>query len=255
MGRCLIGREIILTISTHIGRAMVREETYASIRVIGSSVLPNEITESLNLVPTRTWRKGERFIDVTGKLRKRYNGLWLYDVKGIEFKSPVEHVKYLMNIVKGRTVCCKRDLQIDLCLWISAMEKFWMLGGQDIDQMIEWGFDGLNISFVGLGDDLVKDTRNSREKTAMARIRLFELEYIRIVCSVMEEGKSAECIGNVLSMFVNRLNEKKVEEKPSSYSILVEWTVSHGALYIKSEDLKLFRSIGCTQFEFAFRNT
>ena len=244
-----------MTISTHIDKMMLGEEIYASVRVIGSGVLPNEITESLNLIPTRAWRKGEYFIDATGKLRKRYDGLWLYDAKDMEFRLPVEHIRHMMNMVKGLIVCGKSDVRIDLCLWIAAMEKVWMVGGQDIDQMIEEGFDGLNISFVGLDADLMRNKHDSGEANSMARIRLFSLEYNRIVCSVMVEGESAEHIENVLSVFVKMLNERKITESLPLSHILIEWTVSHGALYIGRKDLKLFRSIGCPRLEFVFRNT
>ena len=81
---------------------MAEEEIYASVRVVGGGVSPDEITERLNVAPSRAWRKGEPFVDVAGKMRERYDGLWLYDAKGLEFRSPVEHVRHVMDMVKGR---------------------------------------------------------------------------------------------------------------------------------------------------------
>ena len=81
---------------------MAEEEIYASVRVVGGGVSPDEITERLNVAPSRAWRKGEPFVDIAGKMRERYDGLWLYSAKGLEFKSPVEHVRHVMDMVKGR---------------------------------------------------------------------------------------------------------------------------------------------------------
>lgn len=106
---------------------MAMEEIYASLRFTGSGVLPSEITKYLDLLPSRSWQRGDCFVDAVGKLRQRYNGLWLYDNKGLTFKRPVGHIRHMMNLIQNRLASWRDshdNVRVDLCLDPSSKWKF-----------------------------------------------------------------------------------------------------------------------------------
>ena len=236
---------------------MVMEEIYASLRFTGSGVLPSEITKYLDLLPTRAWQKGDCFVDATGKLRHRYNGLWLYDNKGLTFKRPVGHIRHTMNLIKNRLAGWRDNhdnVRVDLCLWIVASERIWTIYGKDIDLMVKQGYDGFNISFIGM-EDHQSTMQRQDDCHAMPRLRLQASGHGCAGCSILQNGISAEDIDTALSLFSRKLKKRKIDTKMTALScISIEWCVGHGSLYLSCDDLKLFRDIGCSRVDFAFKN-
>ena len=242
---------------------MVKEETYSSLRFTGSGVRPCEITQHLNLLPSRAWQKGEWFSDAIGNKRRRYNGLWLYDAKGMTFRRPISHVAHLMNLVGKRIVTwrkehCHRNVRVDLGLWVVAPEISGTIFGKYIDSIIECGYDGLNISFVGVGNCLssrrARHTRHSFHD-AKEKLRLYACGFNGAECSVLLNGKAAWYMDNAMTVFSKTLQRKKNRAKTFAVKrILVEWHVGHGILYISRRALKLFRGIGCTRIDFILKN-
>ena len=236
---------------------MVMEEIYASLRFTGSGVLPSEITKYLDLLPTRAWQKGDCFVDATGKLRHRYNGLWLYDNKGLTFKRPVGHIRHTMNLIKNRLAGWRDNhdnVRVDLCLWIVASERIWTIYGKDIDLMVKQGYDGFNISFIGM-EDHQSTMQRQGNCHAMPRLRFQASGHGCAECSILRNGMSAEDIDPALSLFSRKLKKRKIDTKMTALScISIEWCVGHGSLYLSCDDLKLFRDIGCSRVDFAFKN-
>ena len=231
------------------------EELYASIRFVGSDVAPDEISRLLDMRPSKSWRMGELFVDVTGMVHRRYNGLWLYDLKGVKFNHPVEHMRCLMNLIKGRLVHLRDvqrgDFRIDLCLCIAAPEKSWSIDKQDMDLIVEEGFDGFNVTFVGMDDCSSKKQIVDNEVTA--RFLLYTGESNHIEYSLETKGCAAECIENCLSQFMQELQSKSVGMVSPQSNISIEWKVSHGALYMGREYLRLLHNMSYSKINFMFK--
>ena len=235
---------------------MAEEETYASLRFVGSCVVPDKITQQLKLLPSHAWQKGECFLDINGNTRQRYNGLWLYDARGKRFNQPVEHIRNLMKLIQDRSTCWRDNLgniKVDLCLWIVAARKSWSIYASDIDLIIEGGYDGFNITFIGIED--CQSSRRQGDCGTMLKLQLCSSEFACDECTVLRRGKFAYSIDKAISVFSKRIQRRKAtgEPLPRSY-ISVEWSVGHGALYLSCNELSFFRALGCSRIDFAFKN-
>lgn len=80
-------------------------KTYASFRVIGDNLVPEQITRILKVVPTTAYAKGERFQSTADqKERTGRTGVWLLSTAGIVASDNLhDHLAYLLGVlIPGR---------------------------------------------------------------------------------------------------------------------------------------------------------
>lgn len=254
-------KETLLITYIITGENMAAEELFASLRFVGSPMPSGLITKELNLNPSRTWQKGAPFVDPSGRILRRYNGLWLYDAKEVKSKLPVEHIRQLMGRINGHLQhClweCRGKVKADLCLWIAASEFLWSIDGEDVDLMLLGGYDGFNVTFIGIDDASSNNHQEIGEEKLCPRVScmLISCDNDQVVCTLSRKGRSAENIECALALFVRKLRTIKKTLKCSSMNrICIEWDISHGAIYFSNSDLKWLRDVGCSRIDFAFRN-
>ena len=104
-------------------------KAYATLRFAGDELEPREISDALGVVPTRAYRKGERYFagPRTGELTGR-TGIWLLSTDNVVTGCDLgRHLSYLVNLIfesePGRAVALRRliagrDLEARVsCFW------------------------------------------------------------------------------------------------------------------------------------------
>ena len=104
-------------------------EAYATLRFAGDKLEPREISDVLGVVPTRAYRKGERYFagPRTGGLTGR-TGIWLLSTDNVVTGCDLDrHLAYLVKLIfesePGRAAALRRliagrDLKAQVsCFW------------------------------------------------------------------------------------------------------------------------------------------
>jgi hypothetical protein len=74
--------------------------TFATLRVMGDDLIPDEITRVLETKPTLAYRKGENYSRVKRSITGR-SGMWLFSTDSVVESLQLEHhVEFLASIIK-----------------------------------------------------------------------------------------------------------------------------------------------------------
>lgn len=105
------------------------EKTYASFRLGGDALDPDEVTSALGITPTQAFIKDQEIpVGRKGKAtRRQRTGVWLLDTEHtVESTSLERHVIWLLDAVEPaadarRALRARRGLEADFfCYWLSA---------------------------------------------------------------------------------------------------------------------------------------
>jgi Domain of unknown function (DUF4279) len=125
------------------------EETYASLRVAGDALDPDEVSRVLGIQPSLTRRKGEPH-GRSGAINS--TGVWILSSEGaVQSKRLEVHLRYLLERIEGRApdlqrYVRQRGLELDVpCFWMSATGQ----GGPVLsaDLLRDLGALGVSLSF------------------------------------------------------------------------------------------------------------
>lgn len=118
-------------------------ETYSTLRIFSDEITPEEISKTLGIEPTKSFRKGD--VHNRGKLRRKAHG-WFYCTQGLsESRDSQGHLDMILNALHGKEGQIK-DLQTRGCQM--DIFNYWDSSGQGgpwlmPDQMLRLG--ALNI--------------------------------------------------------------------------------------------------------------
>ncbi len=95
--------------------------TYATLRIYSGDIAPKEISEILELEPSRVWNKGSTETAVP----RKQNGWFLTSRGEVESLDTKRHVDFILNQLASNktyiTGLTAQGLQVDImCLWQSA---------------------------------------------------------------------------------------------------------------------------------------
>ncbi len=233
------------------------EKIITSIRCTGADVRPDEISSIMGLRPCKAWAKGDAYMDVTGSKRRRYNGLWLYNLPGCRSALPSVHLRRAINALEGvqfRHLRNGGDVRIDLCLWIEAVEKSWNLATELVKQVHDIGLDGIHLSFIGLGTDALR-AWGPKGKTipTMQIMQIIKNKAHAEKNFLAAQGVMAEDMEQYLDIFIRNLYKSGADFMDPCY-LKIKWEVPHGSLSISSKLVKPLLHIGCSRICFLFRN-
>ncbi len=120
-------------------------ETFSTLRIFSDHLAPEEITASLRLEATETFRKGDTHAG--GKLRRKTNG-WFYTTEHLtKSKDFRRHLDIILDALEGREDAvlglqakgCKMDITT---YWVSTGQGGpWLMP----DQMLKLGSLGIEI--------------------------------------------------------------------------------------------------------------
>ena len=235
---------------------------YASIRAAGGGVIPDAFTRQLGIEPSHGWQKGEPYVDILGILRRRYNGLWIYEAKDVSSDSPCEHVQQVIRLARGCLERCRNechgDVNIDVCLWVEAAETSFTIGRKTFEDILDEGMDGLNITFVGIDDSsLMTGSTSSLIAGVKAYFRMAMASVGGEISSIIRRGRLSYNSNKNLALFYQKVlmqKEKILEVRQDCVSVDLEWNVPHGALYLGRDLLRLLCDLKCSFVRFTFRN-
>ena len=99
-------------------------KTHLMFRVLGSDLIPAQITKSLGIAPTKAYEKNEEYtVPRIGCTRVRSSGLWSFCTENFVSSTSVdEHAKYLLEQLEPRQAVIAnllRDplLRIGIPIW------------------------------------------------------------------------------------------------------------------------------------------
>src|SRR4030067_3047100 len=88
------------------------KKVFVDFRICSDSLIPEDITNSMDINPTRVFAKGEKYLgktripqskEISQVWRKRPRGIWAIDSKKLTNKEKVEaHIKYLLDILEPK---------------------------------------------------------------------------------------------------------------------------------------------------------
>ena len=120
-------------------------DTYSTLRIFSDESGPEEITNTLGVEPTSTFKEGD--VHGLGRLRRKTNG-WFYSTKSItESKVDQHHLDLVLDVLDGKTDAVdalrERGCKIDIVTyWVSSGQ-----GGPSLlpEQMLKLGALGISI--------------------------------------------------------------------------------------------------------------
>jgi len=125
-----------------------RIESKVSLRIMGNSVNPKEISDLLKIQPSYTHRKGDRNILFSGRrIGDRTENIWSLESEVDSFSCVEEHLSSLVGLLKNKNeelqILRKNGLRMDLFVGIFCEEEqFGFSMGQDLVS---------NLASLGLG--------------------------------------------------------------------------------------------------------
>ncbi len=76
-------------------------KTKVTFRILGDELDPNEVTNSLQIQPTRAYAKEEEYNSKSGQTLRRPTGHWSISSEGfVDSTSTEAHARYLLNILE-----------------------------------------------------------------------------------------------------------------------------------------------------------
>jgi len=120
-----------------------------SLRILGDSLSPDDVTEALNIEPTRSHFKGDETLSSKGKKRVMKSGYWELDAREKhDSMQLIDHLNYLLKIIKA----CNQDIK---SLAGCQSVEFSIILGTANDNTIEFALDSEILKqIVEIGVDL-----------------------------------------------------------------------------------------------------
>ena len=77
-------------------------ETYSTFRIFSECLEPENVSDILQIKPTRSFKKGERKSEINSKLQYQTNG-WFYSTEGLCTSSDTRrHIDMILAILEGK---------------------------------------------------------------------------------------------------------------------------------------------------------
>jgi hypothetical protein len=99
-------------------------KSYFELAIISEVIDPDEITSSLGIQSSRSFRKGDKIVSKNStRTGEKKNNLWAIQTQKItsEEESISLHIQELRNILKGKNDIInsyKENQTVDVCIWI-----------------------------------------------------------------------------------------------------------------------------------------
>jgi hypothetical protein len=112
----------------YLDENMLCRKTNITFRIIGSKIVPNEITKALGVEPTRAFAKGENYQSKRVGIRQRPIGHWSVSTEGLVDSTSVEcHALKLLELFDIESDALKalqgnEDYRISVVVWWEALE-------------------------------------------------------------------------------------------------------------------------------------
>jgi len=90
-------------LTDRFGPNQVCKVTYATFRIIGDELDPDEVTSTLGIQPSEAFAKGQDYQIRDVGIRKRYIGHWSISSKSFVISSSTEeHAKFLVSLLEPK---------------------------------------------------------------------------------------------------------------------------------------------------------
>jgi len=135
---------------------------YVRFGMQSSELLPNMITEELEIQPTRSYARGDEYVTHTSKtekgVRKRESGVWQVSSKGtVQTDNLQDHIGYIIDLLHPkqaeiRTILSNPEVYVDVCIWVESDEPVHsiMLPSKSVSLLAALCRD-INISVISRG--------------------------------------------------------------------------------------------------------
>lgn len=146
--------------------------------ISGTEVNPEECTSSIGLMPSRTWKLGDKYcLRPAGRKLRRNSSLWMYEVSLDEFPyEPERQVDALVRILWGkRHVLSKirkgRDLKIMLGIKWAAPHGTYKLKRAILQRILDIGIDTIAYSYVccEVNKGTMREAEENKENCVLVR--------------------------------------------------------------------------------------
>ena len=105
------------------------KKTNVMFRIIGDEIVPNEITKSLGIQPTRSFTKDEEYYSKSGQTLRRPIGHWSISSEGfVDSTSTEAHARYLLSTLEPSSGAILKYLndsryRISIVFWWEATDE------------------------------------------------------------------------------------------------------------------------------------
>jgi hypothetical protein len=89
-------------VKVFLGEQLEVRKCNVSIRIGGDKLIPSEISSTLNLVPTKSFERGQEYLSKSGRLLTHPMGMWHLSTEGHSSKSVEGHCHILLDWLQGK---------------------------------------------------------------------------------------------------------------------------------------------------------